>query len=109
MPAPRTCRAFLLLGLLFFGATCGRDGLGPLNPYVPPENAEPELPSTSILPDALDPAVTAGLSVRWETKHFVFHLEPFDSVEATRMGAFHTWAVACSAKTPSARILGVFL
>lgn len=96
MPAHRSCRVVSLLGLLLFGAGCGGDGFDPLTPDVPPENAEPELPSTSILPDALDPVLTARLSKRWETKHFIFHFEPSDDTccEAMRMEAFHKWAVS---------------
>ena len=96
MPAPRSYRALLLLGLLFFGAACGSDGFGPLNPYVPAEDAEPELPSTSVLPAALDPVLTARLSKRWESKHFIFHFESSDTTccEAMRMEVFHSWAVS---------------
>lgn len=83
----------LLLAGLQFCLACSDSGPGGLTPYVPPDSAEPELPSTSILPAALDPVLTARLTERWETPHFIFHSEPFDSVEAARMEAFHTWAV----------------
>jgi len=89
----RTPVLLLLVGLQFCLA-CSDSGPGGLTPYVPQDSAEPELPSHSILPDALDPVVTARLTYRWEGKHFIVHMEPGDSVDVVRMEAYHSWAAS---------------
>ena len=64
----------------------------------------PVAPSVSESDNPASPIGTPRLTSRVESEHFVFHLEPGDTVEVERSEAYHRWAVAYLNVTPPKKI-----
>jgi len=57
-----------------------------------------------ILPDGIDPDMSARLTEHYESEHFIFHYEPGDEIWVERSEAYHNWAVDYLDVTPLRKI-----